>query len=559
MVMKSSALLVLAAIIAAAAGQRPSPPVINSEQRVFSIIEVDLSATAYNDLVTKKDSANVLITWTVATGGIANWARVFCNGLVCWSGASSATGSASYSVSRGGRYETIVQVCNSFGCSHSEFIEIIVADTDGSHLSPLEYAIEENHVPFEQTSGKIVGTYFMEWGVYGRNYPLNRVPISNLNYILYAFIPICGGEGINDSLEDSSFQALQNACAGREDFKVAIHDPWAALQVSQQGVNTSSDPYRGNFGQLMMLKQLKPDFKIIPSIGGWTLSDPFYFFDDAVKRKTFIDSVKDFLETWKFFDGVDIDWEFPGGNGANPNLGNPDVDGDTYIALMKELREMLDELSAETGRKYELTSAISAGWEKIKMVDYGIAQKYMDHIFLMTYDFYVGSVIDVLGHQTALYAPAWNSSEVFTADHAVKLLVEQGVPTEKLVLGCAMYGRGWTGVYNYTDGIPFTGQAIGPVAGTWEDGVVDYRVIPEGISAGSYDYYFDDVAVAAYVFNNETGDLISFDDTKSATLKGEYVVEHNLAGLFSWQIQADNGDVLNGMNIGVGNTPVAAN
>ncbi|WP_250131536.1 glycosyl hydrolase family 18 protein, partial [Serratia marcescens] len=77
-------------------------------------------------------------------------------------------------------------------------------------------------------------------------------------------------------------------------------------------------------------------------------------------RDRFVGSVKEFLQTWKFFDGVDIDWEFPGGNGANPNLGSPQ-DGETYVLLMKELRAMLDQLSAETGRKYELTSAISAG------------------------------------------------------------------------------------------------------------------------------------------------------------------------------------------------------
>ncbi len=48
---------------------------------------------------------------------------------------------------------------------------------------------------------------------------------------------------------------------------------------------------------------------------------------------------------------------------------------------------MLDELSAETGRTYELTSAISAGGDKIAKVDYRAAQQYMNHIFLMSYDF----------------------------------------------------------------------------------------------------------------------------------------------------------------------------
>ena len=48
------------------------------------------------------------------------------------------------------------------------------------------------------------------------------------------------------------------------------------------------------------------------------LSDPFYFLGDKTKRDTFVASVKEFLQTWKFFDGVDIDWEFPGGQGPTP-------------------------------------------------------------------------------------------------------------------------------------------------------------------------------------------------------------------------------------------------
>lgn len=54
---------------------------------------------------------------------------------------------------------------------------------------------------------------------------------------------------------------------------------------------------------------------------------------------------------------------------------------------MHDLRTMLNELSAQTGRTYELTSAIGAGHDKIEDVDYTAAQQYLDHIFLMSYDF----------------------------------------------------------------------------------------------------------------------------------------------------------------------------
>lgn len=49
---------------------------------------------------------------------------------------------------------------------------------------------------------------------------------------------------------------------------------------------------------------------MLPSIGGWTLSDPFFHMGDPAIRARFVSSVKEFLQTRKFFDGVDIDWEF---------------------------------------------------------------------------------------------------------------------------------------------------------------------------------------------------------------------------------------------------------
>lgn len=532
----------------------PGKPNLGWGERTFAIVEVNQAATAYNQLVTKKDAADVSVTWNVWSGDPAACAKVLLSGEEVWSDAAGAAGSATFKVRKGGRYQMVVELCNSDGCSQSDPTEIIVADTDGSHLPPLDYSIGERNKPFKQTSGKVVGAYFVEWGVYPRKFPVDKVPIPNLTHLLYGFIPICGGDGINDSLKEieGSFQALQRSCSGREDFKVSIHDPWAALQKPQKGLSSWNEPYKGNFGQLMSLKQARPDLKILPSIGGWTLADPFFFFDDKTKRDRFVASVKDFLETWKFFDGVDIDWEFPGGKGANPTLGKPG-DGEVYVQLMKELRQMLNELSMETGKKYELTSAISAGWDKIQIVDYNTAQKYMDHIFLMNYDFKGAWSNDSLGHQTALYAPAWAPKETYTTDFGVKCLLAQGVQPQKIVVGVAMYGRGWTGVHDYVDDIPFTGNATGPVKGTWQDGVVDYREIANGIAAGQWEYGYDTVAQAPFVFRPSTGDLITYDNARSVIEKGKYVRNNKLGGLFAWEIDADNGDILNAMNLGLGN------
>lgn len=528
----------------------PQKPTLAWGERKFTIVELSNQAIAYNQLVKKKSAVDVPVKWNVWSGDAVTKSRVLLNGKEYWIGNGGNSGAATLKVEKGGIYQLVVEVCNAEGCETSEPTQIIVADTDGSHLPHLDVKLYEKNKPYTQSSGKVVAAYFAEWSVYARQFSVDKIPIPNLTHLLYGFIPICGGNGYNDGLKEieNSFQTLQRACAGREDFKVSIHDAFAALQKPQIGVSSWDAPFKGNYGQLMMLKQTKPDLKILPSIGGWTLSDPFFFFNDTTKRSRFVDSVRDFLETWKFFDGVDIDWEFPGGKGVNPKLGSP-KDGQVYVTLMKELREMLDKLSVQTGKQYQLTSAIGAGWDKIKVVNYKEAEKYLDYIFLMTYDFKGAWSNTSLGHQAGLYAPAWKPSENYTTDFSVKYLLAQGVNPKKVVVGVAMYGRRWTGVHGYKNDNPFTGNATGPI----KDKSVDYKEILNEMAQGKLTYHYDDVAQAPYLFNKSTGELITYEDVRSVIDKAKYVRNNKLGGLFAWEIDFDNGDILNAMNMGLGN------
>lgn len=543
--------IAIASITLPAWAALPAKPTLGYGNDKYALVQVDDSATAYNQLVKINNSVNVVVEWNVWSGDTGTSAKVLMNGKTMWTGSAGASGKATFAVNKGGRYQTQVELCNASGCTKSDNKLIVVADTDGSHLTPLAPAMQENNKTFSQHPDKVVGAYFAEWGVYGRQYPVSKIPAANLNHILYGFVAICGGDGINDSIKTigTSFQALQKSCEGRQDFQVTLHDPYAAVQMAEPGLDTWDDPYKGNFKKLMQLKLANPNLKVLPSIGGWTLSDPFFFMNDKTKRDRFVASVKEFLKTWKFFDGVDIDWEFPGGGGENANLGGPQ-DRDTYTALMRELRAMLNGLSAETGKTYKLTSAIGVGNDKIANVDYRTASQYLDNIFMMSYDFYGAWSMTDRGHQTAIYAPTWKPDTQYTADNGLKLLLEQGVDPKKLVLGVAMYGRGWTGVNGYTNNNPFTGgTATGAVKGTWEEGVVDYRQIANEYRNGSgWEYNYDTTAEAPYLFNKTTGDLITYDDVRSTTAKGKYVLDKGLAGLFAWEIDADNGDILNAMN-----------
>ena len=578
----SIAMVLSGATLAAPAA--PSVDVYGSNNLQFSKIKLAMETTSgYNQMVKYNEQANITVKFNQWSGTTGDTYKILFDGVEVATG--PITGSqttANFTYGQGGRYQMTIEACDATGCSASAPAEIVVADTDGSHLKPLTMNVDPNNKTYNTDPNTVVGTYFVEWGIYGRKYTVDNIPADNLTHILYGFIPVCGPNESVKSVGGNSFNALQTACQGVADYEVVIHDPWAAYQKSfPQAGHEYSSPIKGNYAMLMALKQRNPDLKIIPSIGGWTLSDPFYDFVDKANRDTFIASVKRFLKTWKFYDGVDIDWEFPGGGGAAADKGDPVNDGPAYIALMRELRVMLDELEAETGRTYELTSAIGVGHDKIEDVNYGEAIQYMDYIFAMTYDFY-GGWNNVVGHQTALYCGSFMrpgqcdgtgldengepyKGPAYTSDNGIQLLLAQGVPANKLVLGTAMYGRGWEGVTpdtlsDPTD--PMTGVATGKLKGSteqgvWEDGVIDYKGVKtfmlgdnkQGVNG--FEYGYDEQAEAPWVWNRSTGELITFDDDRSVKAKGAYVRSLGLAGLFSWEIDADNGDILNAMHEGL--------
>ena len=68
-----------------------------------------------------------------------------------------------------------VEVCNASGCTKSASKLIIVADTDGSHLLPLNAPLQENNKTFAKHTDKVVAAYFPEWGVYDRNFPVDKI------------------------------------------------------------------------------------------------------------------------------------------------------------------------------------------------------------------------------------------------------------------------------------------------------------------------------------------------------------------------------------------------
>jgi len=141
-------------------------------------------------------------------------------------------------------------------------------------------------------------------------------------------------------------------------------------------------------------KTRNPKIKVIWSLGGWSYSRPFFEMTTTREKRTaFIDSVINWLDqpAMFFVDGIDIDWEFPGGAGLDGDVGDASVDAANYLDLMIELRAALDAYGDPIGFHFELSNAIGVGntqlnnWAVTSTIHEMLPL--LDRLGLMTYDF----------------------------------------------------------------------------------------------------------------------------------------------------------------------------
>ncbi|WP_233151830.1 glycoside hydrolase family 18 protein, partial [Pelomonas sp. KK5] len=283
---------------------------------------------------------------------------------------------------------------------------------------------------------KVVGVYVPSWEPAAL---LDRLQPGSVSHLLYAFARICGPGQLE---KDAA------ACTGQPDFTLAAGPKEAEFDAAFQRLK----------------QQRLPQVKVLASVGGWGGSDPFFHIaNDPARRAVFAASVQRFLREHPGFDGVDIDWEHPGDNGAanGTKLGDP-ADGQGYAELMDALREAVDALGRETGRRYLVTTAVNPARAIVGRINFRQAAHALDLVFMMSYDFY-GPWTDTIGNHTGLMPSAPGADD--SVDSAVRNFVAAGVPASKLVAGVAMYGRGFAGVAR-----PATGQPRGQVFPPGGDG-----------------------------------------------------------------------------------------
>ncbi|MGJ5753336.1 chitinase (glycosyl hydrolase family 18) [Streptomyces puniciscabiei] len=368
------------------------------------------------------------------------------------------------------------------------------------------------------TGDKVKLGYFTEWGIYGRNYNVKNLVTSGsaarITHINYAFGNVTNGQcAIGDSYADydKAFTADQSVSG--------VADTW-------------DQPLRGNFNQLRELKAKYPNLKVLWSFGGWTWSGGFA--QAAANPAAFADSCYNLVKDPRWadvFDGIDIDWEYPNACGLSC---------DTSGAAA--FKNVMAALRAKFGSSALVTAAVTADGSsggKIEAADYAGAASYVNWYNVMSYDFF--GAWDAQG-PTAPHSPLTSYSGIpkagFDTADAIAKYKSVGVPASKLLIGIGLYGRGWTGVTQDAPG----GTATGPAAGTYEQGIEDYKVLKTSCPVTG--------TVAGTAYAHCGSNWWSYDTPSTIAGKMSWAKSQGLGGAFFWEFSGDtsNGELVNAIS-----------
>lgn len=289
--------------------------------------------------------------------------------------------------------------------------------------------------------------------------------------------------------------------------------------------------------------------KVLAAIGGWSLSHNFPIIAaDPAKRDTFAQACIHLIQTYNF-DGIDIDWEYPGfaSHGGTPQ------DKVNFTLLLQAIRSALDIYGQNTNKTFLLTACVSANEDKMQDIEWAAVSSIVDAINVMSYDFF-GAWDGLNNHNSPLYAPAQGDS-TFNMSHAIERLINHyNVDPQKLNAGLAFYGRS-----QKTNSSPILhGASTGQVDDvTFPDGLgapLYYRVLDQ---LNLFSEHWDNIAKVPYLLGiNGLNTFVSYDDEEAIGLKAEYIVDHNLQGAIIWEITGDYIETSPGSGV-ISHTPLA--
>ncbi len=394
--------------------------------------------------------------------------------------------------------------------------------------------------------------YYGDWSIWGGqgNFYPKDISAKQLTHLNFAFLDF----DADGSLKFTDTDAAIGAPVGMPDVQ------WGASNA-------------GLVNAFQELRAENPNLKIGISVGGWSKSGDFSKMTaNSSSRAKFVENIMKFVK-YTNMDFVVEEWEYPG-SVIQPDLidnsrdegtiYSTPADKENYVLLLQDLKKALSDQGVKIGKSYELSVALPAPKKKLNLgIDIKKVFETVDFANIMTYDMR-GAWDDTSGHQTGLYANPNDPTKGagLSIDESVKYLLSKGGKADKIVVGSAYYSRGWQkvskgpdaknpGLYGKaeqvtkdSDGTPARGATneapLKPGDGGRISGVWSYRSLDKLKAAyPGIKEYWDDIAKAPYLYNENTGAFFTYDNPKSISEKTNYVNKNNLGGMIAWMSSQD--------------------
>lgn len=378
-----------------------------------------------------------------------------------------------------------------------------------------------------QTCKEIIG-YYPNWQWYDR---AKLVKPSTITYSKYSIINYC-------FFKPEASGAISNT------------DAWADENLLQGQINWTTNPVSYYPNTSLIDLAHSAGIKVMVSIGGWTMSDNFpVIAANPTLRAKFASECNRLIKFYKF-DGIDIDWEYPG---YAPHSGTA-ADKTNFTLLLQNIRDSLNALGTLKSTYYKLSACFSADPLLMQNIQWSNVVPLLDMINLMSYDFF-GAWDCTANHNSPLYStpvgnPAFNTNSAF-----LTLKNVHNVPPNKINLGVAFYGRsqmGATTLYqstNCTENTVIFSDDLGTP--------LYYNVIK---NMSLFNYYYDNATQSPYLLgkasSSAAGTFVSYDDKRSIGVKANYIVTNGARGAIIWEITGDYVETTPGSGT-IAGTPLA--
>ncbi|CAE7715433.1 chit1, partial [Symbiodinium microadriaticum] len=354
------------------------------------------------------------------------------------------------------------------------------------------------------TEGKTVIGYYASWQWYDRAQlaePQN-MDFSKVDRVNYAFFQT----DESGNLYGTDSWADPNILFGPYDYNPPDDAP-EYCSHDAPGVENCATHF---YDQGLLGRAHATNTQVWPSIGGWTLSDNFpVVAANPTARSNFAKQCVELITDYGF-DGIDIDWEYPG---FEEHGGTPE-DRINFNLLLSDIRGELNDLTKKTGHTYGLSAALSCDPEEILNYDVEYLSNVLSELNLMTYDFH-----------------GWGPTG-YDVDSCVRNWIAAGAAPSAINIGLPFYGRSFTIATGLNQ--PFGGADVSHWGA--DDGIPEYYNILDQLAQMEISH--DNVTETPYAYF-PSGGMVSYDDPRSICEKTQYAIDHYLHGFLIWELSGD--------------------